>query len=111
MSVLLIAEVLEGQLNKDSTAKALTAAAQTGAPVIPLFIADDEVSTLGAAPKWRFGLGVAEFGKELAKIGSRLILRSGNPLDVLSDVISETGAKSVLQVVLLAHQQTLSIVL
>lgn len=74
---------------------ALTAAAQTGAPVIPLFIADDEVSTLGAAPKWRFGLGVAEFGKELAKIGSRLILRSGNPLDVLSDVISETGAKSV----------------
>ncbi len=30
MSVLLVAEVLAGQLNKDSTAKALTAAAQLG---------------------------------------------------------------------------------
>ena len=30
MSVLLIAEVLAGQLNEDSTAKALTAAAQLG---------------------------------------------------------------------------------
>jgi len=36
---------------------ALTAAAETGWPVIPVFIHDEIVETHGAAPKWRLGLG------------------------------------------------------
>ena len=74
---------------------ALTAAAQTGRPVIPVFICDPLVTELGAAPKWRFGLGVEVFGKALEGIQSRLILRRGDALEVLQTLIQETGAGSV----------------
>lgn len=52
---------------------ALRAAADSGRPVIPVFIHDEVVEGLGAAPKWRFGLGVAKFAETLNGIGSRLI--------------------------------------
>ena len=74
---------------------ALAAAMRTGQPVIPVFIKDGVIDTLGAAPKWRFGLGVAQFKEALQAIGSDLILRSGDALDVLKALISETGATSV----------------
>ena len=35
---------------------ALTAAVKRGGPVIPVFIRDDLVDDLGAAPKWRLAL-------------------------------------------------------
>lgn len=74
---------------------ALTAAAARGAPVIPVFINDDSVSTLGAAPKWRLGLGVEHLKTQLEKHGSGLILRTGNALDVLQSLVRETGAGAV----------------
>lgn len=74
---------------------ALTAACETGRPVIPVFIYDEVVETHGAAPKWRLGLGVAKLGQTLADKGSRLILRRGKALDVLQDLIAETGASAV----------------
>ncbi len=74
---------------------ALTAACATGRPVIPVFIHDDQVAALGAAPKLRLGLAVDHFGKVLAVQGSRLILRQGAALDVLRDLIAETGAEIV----------------
>ena len=74
---------------------ALTAAVDTGRPVIPVFIHDDHVEALGAAPKMRLGLSVADLAKSLAAKGSRLILRRGNALDVLRAVIAETGADTV----------------
>ncbi len=74
---------------------ALRAAAATGAPVVALFIHDEVVEALGAAPKWRLGLGVAAFAAALQAAGSRLILRRGPALAVLRAVVAETGAHEV----------------
>lgn len=74
---------------------ALTAAAASGRPVIPVFIHDDQVARLGAAPKWRLGLGLAHFAQVLAEKSSRLTLRQGDALDVLKRLVEETGAGAV----------------
>ena len=74
---------------------ALVAACATGRPVIPVFVCDETVETLGAAPKWRLGLGVEGFGAALAAHGSGLVLRRGRALDVLQALIAETGADAV----------------
>ncbi|MCI5085511.1 MAG: DNA photolyase family protein [Rhodovulum sp.] len=74
---------------------ALMAAVKAGAPVIPLFILDEVTEDMGAAPKWRLGLSVAALAQQLADKGTRLILRRGRALDVLRDVIAETGAGAV----------------
>ena len=74
---------------------ALTAAAKSGRPVIPVFIHDEIVETHGAAPKWRLGLGVATFAESLEGIGSKLILRRGDALACLRALIKETGAGAV----------------
>ncbi len=75
---------------------ALSAACETGRPVIPVFIHDGLVEQLGAAPKWRLGLGLGALGQTLADKGSRLILRrSGRALKALRKLIEQTGATSV----------------
>jgi deoxyribodipyrimidine photo-lyase len=74
---------------------ALSAAVKTGRPVIPVYILDDLTEALGAAPKWRLGLGLDVFAQVLESVGSRLILRRGDALAVLQNLISETGAKTV----------------
>ena len=74
---------------------ALSEAAHTGRPVIPVFICDGAMHALGAAPKWRFGLGVARFAETLAGLGSKLILRRGDALGCLQALIAETGADTV----------------
>ena len=74
---------------------ALSAAARTGRPILPVFILDDLTQALGAAPKWRLGLGLETFAQSLQQLGSRLILRRGNALTVLQDLITQTGATSV----------------
>ncbi|MGH1353942.1 MAG: cryptochrome/photolyase family protein [Thalassovita sp.] len=74
---------------------ALTAACAQGGPVIPVFIRDEHVDTLGAAPKFRLELALEHFADQLAKIGSRLVLRSGPAAEVLADLIQETGADAV----------------
>ncbi|MEP1613459.1 MAG: deoxyribodipyrimidine photo-lyase [Roseobacter sp.] len=74
---------------------ALTAAVRSGRPVIPVFICDQFVEGLGAAPKWRLGLGVAHFSKTLEQHGSRLVLRRGDALSCLQCLMRETGAGAV----------------
>ncbi|MBI6629177.1 cryptochrome/photolyase family protein [Pontibaca salina] len=74
---------------------ALRAACALGGPIIPVFVLDDTFKTLGAAPKWRLGLGLEHFAQVLAKKGSRLILRRGAALDVLRSLIDETGADAI----------------
>jgi len=73
----------------------LAAAAQTGCPLIPVFVADDSVTTLGAAPRWRLGEGLRAFGKTLADQGSRLVLRKGRALEVLRGLVKEADATGV----------------
>lgn len=75
--------------------QALTAAAAAG-PVIPVFILDDVFeTTLGAAAKLRLKLSLEALSRDLAQAGAPLILRRGDALSVLREVIAETGAKAV----------------
>jgi deoxyribodipyrimidine photo-lyase len=74
---------------------ALTAAIERGGPVIPVFIRDKLVDDLGAAPKWRLGLSLADLDKRLRDKGSRIVFRSGNPADILLDLARKTGAGAV----------------
>ena len=75
--------------------EALRAACATGRPVLPVFILDELTDAIGAAPKLRLELSIASLAKDLAQLGSRLILRRGNALSVLRDLIAETGAQTV----------------
>ena len=74
---------------------ALHAAVQSGAPIIPVYILDDQVQALGAAPKWRLEKGLEVFSHTLENLGSHLILRQGNAQDVLQQLVAETGARAV----------------
>ena len=74
---------------------ALTAACMTGRNVIPLFINDEGVALQGAAAKLRLGMSVDALSNNLRNAGSALILRKGAALDVLREVIAQTGASAV----------------
>ncbi|MCH2164722.1 MAG: DNA photolyase family protein [Marinovum sp.] len=74
---------------------ALDAAVKRGGPVIAVFVKDDLVDGLGAAPKWRLGLGLEHLAKTLSQKGSKLILREGRALDCLDALINQTGATAV----------------
>ena len=74
---------------------ALTAAVARGGPVIPVFVHDEVVETMGAAPRFRLGEGLAVFARALEAAGSRLILRRGRALEVLRALLAETGAGAV----------------
>ncbi len=74
---------------------ALRAAADSGRPVIPVFILDEVAEGHGACPLWRLGLAAERFAGALEGIGSRLIFRRGKALDVLKALVAETGAGAV----------------
>lgn len=74
----------------------LRAALATGRPLIPVFVLDPETEAIGAAPKWRLGLGIEAFAATLAGLGARLILRRGPALAVLQALVAETGAAGVM---------------
>ncbi|MBN2630020.1 MAG: deoxyribodipyrimidine photo-lyase [Rhodobacteraceae bacterium] len=78
-----------------SDAPMVQAAVALGRPLIPVFVLDPETETLGAAPKWRLGLGIEAFAKVLQGVGSKLTLRRGAALPVLQGLISQTGATGV----------------
>ena len=73
----------------------LAQAAASGRVVIPVFIFDPETEALGAAAKWRLGLGLAAFARALEGIGAKLIFRRGAALPVLQGLSAETGAGAV----------------
>jgi deoxyribodipyrimidine photo-lyase len=77
---------------------ALTAAAASGEPIIPVFILDDETPKhrkMGGASRWWLHHSLKSLDTDLRKLGSRLILRRGNVCDVLPALVAETGATSV----------------
>ncbi|MCP4818049.1 MAG: deoxyribodipyrimidine photo-lyase [Shimia sp.] len=73
---------------------ALLAAAKRGA-VVPVYVYDDLVEGLGAAPKLRLEMALEAFGARLAEGGSRLLLRRGPAVEVLRAVAEEVGASAV----------------
>lgn len=88
---------LRKDLRLDDNA-ALSAAAATGAPVVPLYIREPEsagTGPLGGAQGWWLHHSLAAFEQDLRALGSRLVLASGEAGAVLERLITETGARTV----------------
>ncbi len=77
---------------------ALVAACESGAPVIPVFILDDETPKhrkMGAASRWWLHHSLQSLDADLRKAGSRLILRRGKSDDVLTQLVKDSGASAI----------------
>lgn len=77
---------------------ALTAAAVSGAPVLPVFIwnpGELEESTPGPASRWWLHHSLERLRRTLKRLGSPLVICVGDALTELQRLISETGARAV----------------
>ena len=78
---------------------ALAAAARSGAPVIPVYVLDDETAgdwRMGGASRWWLHQSLRALDGSLRERGSRLLLRSGPAEQVIPALVEETGAGTVL---------------
>ncbi|WP_367197456.1 deoxyribodipyrimidine photo-lyase [Amorphus sp. 3PC139-8] len=76
---------------------ALTAAAETGAPVIPLYmdeIGSDTRRPMGGAARWWLHGALKSLADDLHRLGGRLILRRGSSDSVVA-LAREVGAQAV----------------
>ncbi len=76
---------------------ALIAAAAAG-PVIPVYVLDDDAPgdwAMGGAQRWWLHHSLAAHGKALKDKESRLILRRGDAVEVLTALLEETGATQI----------------
>jgi deoxyribodipyrimidine photo-lyase len=76
----------------------LQAALSGNSLIVPVFIHDPDSSgpwAEGAASKWWLHHSLKSFSKALDGKGSRLILRKGNPADVLGALVKEIGATEI----------------
>lgn len=82
---------------------ALHAAAQTGAPVICLYVLDGEsaalqppaVRPIGGAARWWLAQSLRALAKSLQKIGAPLVLRRGPAADVIAEIARTAEASAV----------------
>jgi deoxyribodipyrimidine photo-lyase len=77
---------------------ALCHAIEQGRPVIPLFIhapKEEAPWAPGAASRWWLHHALERLAEDLAKRGSRLVIRQGSSLDELRALCAETGASLV----------------
>ena len=83
--------------------QAALAAAAKASPVIPLFVrawpagtaALGDLSVPGGASRWWLSKSLASLDNSLRELGSRLTLRSGDPVAVIEALIEQTGASAV----------------
>ena len=77
---------------------ALAAAANTSAPVLPLYILDDAMPgrwRMGAASRWWLHGSLTALNKDLEKRGGHLCLRQGKDPEVLAALLAETSASAI----------------
>ncbi|WP_411820326.1 deoxyribodipyrimidine photo-lyase [Hyphococcus formosus] len=75
---------------------ALSVAAKSVAPVIPLYIYDRNLRYApGGASRWWLHESLSVLNDRLKNIGSKLILRSGDETDIIRKLIKETNASAV----------------
>ena len=76
---------------------ALAAAVASGLPVIPVFIlgGGDGVRPIGGASRWWLDKSLRQLAADLRRLGSRLILRRGDPAIQILSLAQETGARLV----------------
>ncbi|WGW12844.1 deoxyribodipyrimidine photo-lyase [Saxibacter everestensis] len=77
---------------------ALYEAARRGGQTAVLFVFDEssDIRPLGGAARWWMHYSLQSLDAQLREIGGRLILRRGVAVDVVKQLIVETGAKAVL---------------
>jgi deoxyribodipyrimidine photo-lyase len=78
--------------------RALTAAVETGAPVLLAFVLDDQAAgnwKRGSASRWWLHMSLSSLGATLAAMGTPLILRHGRTGEQLGKLAAEVGAGSV----------------
>jgi deoxyribodipyrimidine photo-lyase len=74
---------------------ALAAAVASGRPIIPLYVLDQTAAPLGGASLWWLDKSLAALDASLQALGSRLILRRGDPAHQIGEIIAATGAGAV----------------
>jgi len=77
---------------------ALHAAIDTGRPVLPVFILEDDALGswgLGAASRWWLHHSLAALRQALADRGAKLSLRRGDSAAIIADLVQQTGAADV----------------
>lgn len=77
---------------------ALHQAAESGKPVIPVFILDDETPgkwAWGGASRWWLHHSLEKLAADLEACGVHLVLRKGASDTVIADLVEETGASAV----------------
>lgn len=77
---------------------ALHAAAATGAPIVAIYVLDEEssgVRALGGAARWWLHHSLTSLAERLAERGVRLVLRRGSAVRVIREVVAETGARGI----------------
>jgi len=72
---------------------ALIAAAGSGRPIIPVYILDDE--DIGGASRWWLHHSLVSLDSDLQQMGSSLVLRSGSPDKVLTQIAEQAGATAL----------------
>ena len=78
--------------------RALLRAVADGAPVIPLYILDDDTPgpwRAGGASRWWLHHSLTALAADLEAVGSRLVLRRGKPLEVVPALADESKARAV----------------
>ena len=76
--------------------RALAEASADGRAVVPVYIREDNGNgPLGAAQAWWLERSLEQLADRYEELGAPLVLRSGNPLKVLRDLLDETGADCV----------------
>ena len=73
-------------------------AVESGRPVIPVYILDDEEGgdwSLGSASRWWLHYALEDLQGRMEALGSRLILRRGRSGESLQEVITDSGATAV----------------
>jgi deoxyribodipyrimidine photo-lyase len=76
---------------------ALTEAAERARVVVPLFVLDDQALVrVAPARAWYLRGALQELDRALRSRGSRLLLRTGDPVEIVPDVARAVGANVVL---------------
>ena len=78
--------------------RALRAAAETGLPVLAIYVYDEDsagLRPLGAASRWWLHHALAALGDELMKLGGRLTIFAGAAGEIVPRLARETSASSV----------------
>ena len=72
---------------------ALLAAAETGRPIVPVYVVDELDE--GGASRWWLHHSLTSLDAALRRHGAGLIVRTGRPAEVLAEITAATGASGI----------------